>query len=187
MVIMSSSACTESCRLKRSRTERMTNCSADAEHQVADAHGAEQAQVVRAEVHRLVLEVGGAEEHQRDHDAVQVEVLQRDPEGLRRAVLAREQRAVGQRSPSGPPRPEPRVLLAAVVRGRPRARASARGSSTPQCAQPTSSRRRRRHRPAARAQRAAHQPHQHQHREREQDQASHGAILGNSGGQDWSG
>ena len=63
----------------------------DGEAEVGAAGEAEQLQRMRAEVERVLIDEGQREEQDRHRDAVEVEVAQRDPEGLRRALARCEE------------------------------------------------------------------------------------------------
>src|SRR6185503_19426515 len=112
---------------------------ADADGEIRCAHPSEQVDAVRAEVERVRVDRARAEKERGDDDAVQVEIAERDPERVRRAQVAAEQPLVARRgvhrSSRGPSRP-----CSSLQYSRPPALSdSARGSSTPQCAQWTRS------------------------------------------------
>jgi hypothetical protein len=84
----------------------------DGQAEVQAAGEAEQRQRVRAEVERVLVDEGQRQEQRCDGDAVEVEIAERDPERVRRALGRREeqlriaQRRLHQAAPG--PRPAPR-------------------------------------------------------------------------------
>ena len=135
MATMSRQACSRELQLELVAQVAQHAVQHHAAEQIARGDVAEQLQAVQPEAERVAVDQRGAEEHRRQHHAVQVEVAQRGPERLRDALLGRRARARGTaaarapRLPSAAPGAEARVLLAAEQqRRRPGAPPSAAGA-----------------------------------------------------------
>src|SRR5256885_13805401 len=111
----------------------------DGERQICDARVGIDHDVVVAEVEGVTENQGCEQEYRRHRYAVEVEVLERDPERVLYGPLVREQRqAEHRRGRHDRPQLAPSRRSSSLQKKRPAApRASLRGTLTPQCAQAT--------------------------------------------------